>query len=83
MTLLSGADGAHILPANYLTFGTVRTVRFPRPFEFRHPLTSHYENLPRRPNCPVCGSSPAEVRAVNVDEMYEQIMGPLRRRANE
>lgn len=70
-------NGFGKLPYNFITWGAVRNTEFIEPYKFRQPFGTNYCNYNIHPECPLCGSLAEEIRDVNIEEKYDEIMQKL------
>lgn len=70
-------NGFGKLPYNYITWGAVRNTEFIEPYKFRQPFGTNYCNYNTHPECPLCGSLVEEIRNINIEEKYDEIMQKL------
>lgn len=64
-------------PYNFITWGAVRNTEFIEPYKFRQPFGTNYCNYNIHPECPLCGSLAEEIRNINIEEKYDEIMQQL------
>lgn len=78
MTLINNTDiGFGKLPYNYITWGAIRNTEFMEPYNFKQPFATNYRNFNIHPDCPLCGTLAKEIRDINVEEQYHEIMQKL------
>jgi molybdopterin/thiamine biosynthesis adenylyltransferase len=76
MTLLADSPDVDRLPRDYMVWGSRIESGLHDPFNFKHPFGMNWVPLPRREDCPVCGTSGAPPDP-EVNEEYESIMASL------
>jgi molybdopterin/thiamine biosynthesis adenylyltransferase len=59
---------------NYITWGAIRNMKFNEPFIFEYPFTAKYCKYNIHPNCPICGNVPDELKGINIEDKYNEIM---------
>ncbi len=77
MTLTESDQIFGRIPYNYITWGSVKNTDFNPPFSFLLPFTTNYCNYGIHPNCPICGDLPIELKDINIEERYNEIMAEL------
>jgi len=50
---------------------------YPEPYVFELPFATHYANFGIHPRCPICGDLPPELRGIDIQETYNEIMQEL------
>ena len=78
MTIKDDPDnGFGKLPYNYIAWGAVRNIEFIEPYKFRQPFGTNYCNYNIHPECPICGSLAEEIRNINIEDKYNEIIQKL------
>lgn len=70
-------NGFGKLPYNYITWGAMRNIEFVEPFKFRQPFGTNYCNFNIHPKCPLCGTLAEEIRSINIEDKYDEIIKKL------
>lgn len=66
------------LSFNYITWGSVRNTKFSEPFTFQYPFSTKYCKYNIHPRCPICGDTPDELKGINIEDKYNEIMGKIK-----
>lgn len=78
MTLKDDAEnGFGELPYDYITWGAVRNTTFNEPYNFKQPFGTNYCNFSIHPECPVCGTLAEDIKDINVEAKYDEIMAKI------
>lgn len=67
------------MPTNYLVWGREKDDQHSSPFTFDYPLSVNFARMPRRSDCPICGTLPADLNEINIDERFEEILAAVDR----
>ncbi len=62
------------LKYNYITWGSLRNTEYNNPFKFKNPFQTNYTNYRIHPNCPICGNIPEEIKGIDIEEKYNEIV---------
>jgi len=65
------------LPAEYLVWGREKSNEHAVPFAFDYPLSVNFAKMPRRADCPVCGDLAAELKGIDINDKFGQIVAAL------